>query len=170
MSDELARRLVPDRLWQIAEPLIPPHRLRPQGGGRSRADDRAVFTAITFVLISSSPWRSLPSVFGVTAPTAHRRFKEWAASGIWHRLHEQSALEFGDSEETAWTGALLESVEARTRQDHLLQAATGRAPDDGRRRDVTAGLGVSACSEAVPAAGTVVISLRSGAGQGELVK
>ncbi|MEV6235035.1 transposase, partial [Saccharopolyspora shandongensis] len=52
MVDELSRRLVPDELWALVEPLVPAHQVRPQGGGRSRVDDRAVFTAIVFVLTS----------------------------------------------------------------------------------------------------------------------
>lgn len=50
--DELPRRLVPDEFWALVEPLIPPGRMRPQGGGMSWVDDRAVFTAIVFVLTS----------------------------------------------------------------------------------------------------------------------
>jgi transposase len=66
--------LVPDALWEIVEPLIPRFVARPQGGGSAPADDRAVFTAIVFVLTSGCAWRHLPPSFGVTVPTAHRRF------------------------------------------------------------------------------------------------
>jgi transposase len=47
--DELSLRLVPDALWEIVEPLIPHFAARPQGGG-SAPVDRAVFTAIVYVL------------------------------------------------------------------------------------------------------------------------
>ncbi|WP_198284330.1 transposase [Saccharomonospora xinjiangensis] len=40
--------------------------MRPQGGGPRRVDDRAVFTAIVFVLTSVCAWRQLPSSFGVS--------------------------------------------------------------------------------------------------------
>src|SRR3954463_5015724 len=86
--DELARRLVPDELWALVEPLIPPAKTRPQGGGMSRVDDRAVFTAIVFVLTSGCAWRHLPPSFGVTVPTAHRRFTQWTQAGLWRRLHQ----------------------------------------------------------------------------------
>jgi transposase len=74
--DDLSRRLVPDELWTLAEPPIPAHRVRRQGGGPARVDDRAVFTASVFVLTSGCVWRLLPPSFGVTVPTAHRRFSE----------------------------------------------------------------------------------------------
>ncbi len=115
MSGELARRLVPDDLWQLLEPLIPLPRTRPQGGGRSRADNRAVFSAIAFVLTSNCPWRALPPVFGVKPPTVHRRFGEWAALGLWQRLYEKSVACYGEGPEVDWTRALAESVESRTR-------------------------------------------------------
>ncbi|WP_155756085.1 transposase, partial [Rhodococcus opacus] len=50
MVDELSLRLVPDALWEIVAPLIPRFVARPQGGGSAPADDRAVFTAIVYVL------------------------------------------------------------------------------------------------------------------------
>jgi len=76
--DELSLRLVPDALWEIAEPLIPRFAARPQGG--APVDDLAVFTAVVFVLTSGCAWRHLPPSFGVTVPTAHRRFTTWVRS------------------------------------------------------------------------------------------
>lgn len=52
-------RLVPDELWALVEPLIPMAPVRRQGGGIRRVDDRAVFTAIVFVLTSGCAWRDL---------------------------------------------------------------------------------------------------------------
>jgi transposase len=66
--DDLSRRLVPDELWTLAEPLIPGFDPRPQGGGTAPVDDRAVFTAIVFVLTSGCAWRYLPPSFGVKCP------------------------------------------------------------------------------------------------------
>ena len=78
--DDLSQRLVPDELWALAQPLLPGFVPRPQGGGTAGVDDRAVFTAIVFVLTSGCAWRHLPPSFGVTVPTAHRRFTEWTAA------------------------------------------------------------------------------------------
>ena len=80
--DVLSRRLVPDELWALVEPLIPGFGARPQGGGTAPVDDRAVFTAIVFVLTNGCSWRLLPPSFGVTVPTAHRRFSEWTKAGL----------------------------------------------------------------------------------------
>ncbi|WP_168801515.1 hypothetical protein [Glycomyces buryatensis] len=44
--DEFAKRLVPDGLWEIVEPLIPVAPKRVQGGGIARADLFAAFLAL----------------------------------------------------------------------------------------------------------------------------
>jgi transposase len=42
----------PDALWHLAQPLLPAHPERHQGGGRRRTDDRAMLAAIVYVLES----------------------------------------------------------------------------------------------------------------------
>ena len=56
----MGQTLVPDGLWGIVEPLIPPQVQRPQGGGTRYVEDRAVFTAIVYVLTTGCGWRHLP--------------------------------------------------------------------------------------------------------------
>jgi transposase len=60
VADSLSLRLVPDSLWEIVEPLIPEFVPRRQGGGTAPIDDRAVFTAIVFVLTTGCARRHLP--------------------------------------------------------------------------------------------------------------
>jgi transposase len=83
--------------------LIPAHAVRPQGGGRQRVDDRAVFTAIVFVVMTGCPWRHVLSEFGVSAPTVHRRFQEWTRAGVWRRM--QSVLAGADGAPAAGRAA-----------------------------------------------------------------
>jgi transposase len=113
--DELARRLVPDELWELVETLIPPVKPRPQGGGRSRVDDRAVFTAIVFVLTSGCAWRHLPPSFGVTVPTAHRRFTQWTQAGLWWRLHHAALDELNSQGLIDWSRAVVAGACIRMR-------------------------------------------------------
>ncbi len=74
MGERLGRELVPDGLWEIVEPLLPAQPERRQGGGTRYVDDRAVFTAVVYVLTTGCAWRHLPAEFGVSKATAHRRF------------------------------------------------------------------------------------------------
>ncbi|MET9588141.1 transposase [Streptomyces sp. NPDC006539] len=74
MGGDLSQRLVPDDLWAMVEPVLPSFRSRPQGGGTAPIDQRAVFTAVVYVLTSGCAWRYLPPTFGVSPATVHRRF------------------------------------------------------------------------------------------------
>lgn len=77
----LSVRLVPDELWEIVESLLPEFTARRQGGGTAPVGQRAVFTAVVYVLTSGCAWRMLPDQFGVSVPTAHRRFTIWIGRG-----------------------------------------------------------------------------------------
>ena len=116
MVDDLSRRLVPDELWALAEPLIPRFTPRPQGGGTASVDDRAVFTAIVFVLTSGCAWRYLPPSFGITVPTAHRRFTEWTKAGLWRRLHRAVLDELGSPGLIDWSRAVLDGASVRAKK------------------------------------------------------
>ncbi|MEU8346624.1 transposase [Spirillospora sp. NPDC048832] len=70
--------------------------------GTTPVDDRAVFTAIVYVLTSGCAWRHLPGEFGVSVPTAHRRFTTWTRAELWLRLHPCRA----GRARGAWAGGL----------------------------------------------------------------
>jgi transposase len=110
MAVDLARDLVPDELWKIAAPLIPPFRPRQQGGGTVPVADRKVFTAVVYVLTSGCAWRHLPPTFGTSPATAHRRFAAWTRAGLWRRLHRAVLDELGARGELDWTSAIPMSV------------------------------------------------------------
>lgn len=113
MMDPLSLRLVPDELWALVEPLIPPAKTRPQGGGRARVERRSVCTAIVFVLTSRCPWRELPRSFGVTVPTAHRTFVEWTEAGLWWQLGQAVLHQSGSTEMIDWSRAILDGAAVR---------------------------------------------------------
>ncbi|MEU0664154.1 transposase [Streptomyces lavendulocolor] len=52
--------MVPDGVWEIVEPLIPPSKVRPQDGGTQDTPDEPLFAAIVYVLVSGCAWRALP--------------------------------------------------------------------------------------------------------------
>ena len=116
VADQLSLRLVPDELWALAEPLIPEFRPRPQGGGTAPLDDRAVFTAIVFVLTSGCAWRHLPPSFGVSVPTAHRRFTAWTEAGLWPKLHRAVLDRLGAAGDIDWSAAILDAAAVRAKK------------------------------------------------------
>ena len=113
---ELSLRLVPDTFWEIVEPLVPQFDPRPQGGGTAPLDARAVFTAIVYVLTTGCAWRHLPAEFGVSVPTAHRRFIQWAKAGVFDRSHRAVLDRLGVAGELDWSAAILDAASVRAKK------------------------------------------------------
>ena len=120
----MSRRLVPDELWELVAPLIPPFTPRRQGGGTAPVDDRAVFTAIVYVLTSGCAWRLLPPSFGVSVPTAHRRFLAWTQAGLWRRLHRAVLDELGSRGLVDWSRTVVDAATVRAKKWATSSAAT----------------------------------------------
>lgn len=117
--DCLSLRLVPDELWELVEPLIPAFETRPQGGGTASLDARSVFTAIVYVLTSGCAWRDLPSSFGVSFQTAHRRFTQWTEAGLWRELHHVLLDELGSQGLLDWSRAIVDGASVRAKKGDL---------------------------------------------------
>ncbi|GAB2451211.1 hypothetical protein GCM10027262_75520 [Nocardia tengchongensis] len=126
MIDELSRRLVPD-LWELAEPLLLKFGLRKQGGGTAPADQRAVFTAVVYVLTSGCAWWLRPPSFGVTVPTAHRRFTMWTRAGLWRRLHRAVLDELGSQGLIDRSRAVIDAASVRAIRGRSGRAESGRS-------------------------------------------
>ena len=116
VAQRLGQTLVPDRLWEIVEPLIPPQRQRLQGGGTRYVDDRAVFTAIVYVLTAGCAWRHLPAEFGVSKAAAHRRFATWTQAGLWRRLHRAVLDRLGEQGMIDWSRAVVDAASVRAKK------------------------------------------------------
>ncbi|MEU7429775.1 transposase [Streptomyces sioyaensis] len=120
--------IVPDGLWEIAKPLIPPARVRPQGGGVANIDDEAVFAAIIYVLVSGCAWRALPPCFGASKSTVHRRFVIWSRAGGWGRLHQKVLQLLDEKGLVDLSRAVLDSAHVRAKKGANVQV---RAPWTG---------------------------------------
>jgi len=77
---------VSDGLWERIEPLLPPRPRHPLGCHRPRVSDRAALDAILFVLRTGCQWSALSQTRICSKSSAYRRFREWAASGVFERL------------------------------------------------------------------------------------
>jgi transposase len=112
--EDMIQTWAPDDLWQVAQPLIPVAAKRPQGGGKRRADDRAVLAAIAYMVQAGCSWRKLPAVFfGVSRPTVHRRFTEWTRHGLWEQIHHELLHRLQVAGGIDWTRAIVDSISVR---------------------------------------------------------
>jgi len=125
--------LLPDSLWLIIEPLLPPAAPRPKGG-RPRVPARAALTGILFVLRTGIPWEMLPAEMGCgSGVTCWRRLRDWQAAGVWDRLHRELLRRLQDADRIDWSRACADSssVAAKKgvrRPDRTQRTEAGQAP------------------------------------------
>ncbi|MBP2297033.1 transposase [Azospirillum rugosum] len=122
----MAAPLVPDALWAIIEPLIPPEPPKPKGG-RPRLDDRAALTGILFVLRTGIPWELLPVEMGCgSGMTCWRRLHEWHQAGVWERLHRVLLDRLGYANAINWDRAAVDSASVPAKRGARRPARTRR--------------------------------------------
>jgi transposase len=74
---------VSDELWDVFAPLLPEHKNTHRfGGGRPRVPDRQCADGIFFVLRTGCQWKALDKTDLCSGSTAHARFQEWEAAGV----------------------------------------------------------------------------------------
>ena len=95
---------ISEKLWAKIELLIPPyvnkHRF---GGGRPRVPDRQVMDAIFFVLRTGCQWNALNQTGICSSSTAHLRFQQWRAAGVFQKLWALSLEEYDELKGLDWT-------------------------------------------------------------------
>jgi transposase len=118
--------LVPDELWAIVAPLLPPEPPK-RKGGRPRVPDRAALTGIIFVLKSGSPWEMLPQELGCgSGMTCWRRLRDWQEAGVWHRLHQTLLDRLGEADRIDWSRASLDCASIPAKRGATSLARTRR--------------------------------------------
>jgi transposase len=85
---------IPEDLWVRIESLLPPRKLHPLGCHNPRVDDRKAMDAIFFVLRTGCQWNALNATGICSSSSAHRRFQEWAAAGVFQKLWALSLEEY----------------------------------------------------------------------------
>ena len=94
---------IPEDIWVAMQELLPVHRNTHRfGGGRPRKDDRVCMEAILFVLRTGCQWKALNATRFCPGSTAHDRFQEWVAAGVFQRLWEAGLLAYDDFKGLDW--------------------------------------------------------------------
>ena len=105
--------LLPDGLWAIVEPLLPPYTPSPKGG-RPPITHRQALTGILFVLKTGLPWEDLPSEMGCGSGMAcWRRLAAWQADGTWDRVHAALLDRLAGAGKLDWSKCAIDSSSVR---------------------------------------------------------
>lgn len=133
---------VPEELWALVAPLLPPEPPKPKGG-RPRIPDKTILAGILYRLRTGCQWKALPSQFG-SGSTCHRRFGEWVGSGLFEKIMG-AVLKFYDrAVGIAWDWTSLDGaiVKAPKGGDDTGPNPTDRAKSGTKRHVLTDERGV----------------------------
>jgi transposase len=96
---------VPDDVWSLFEPTLPP--VVWKGVGRKPKDNRAYLHALLYVLIAGIGWEFLPKSFP-SYKTVQRRLRRWLALGCFHTAWQQLAQRYVQLHGINWDQVLLD--------------------------------------------------------------
>jgi transposase len=111
----MAEMLVPDDLWKLIEPLLPPPKpRRKRYPGRRPLDRRKVLTGILFVLKSGIPWEMLPQEMGCgSGMSCWRYLKKWQKAGVWQKVHQVLLDRLRAADQIDFSRAVVDSSSVR---------------------------------------------------------
>lgn len=93
---------VSDELWSRIAPLIPPGKPHPLGCHNPRVPARAALDGILFVLRTGCQWEALNYTAFCKKSSAHRRFQEWVAAGVFAQFWEAALKEYDALQGIEW--------------------------------------------------------------------
>jgi len=101
-------REIPDDLWNLIEPILPPDK-PPGTNGRPRVPNRTVLNGILYVLRTGCQWKMIPRQYG-SGSTCHRRFQTWVRAGIFERIWRVCLKHYDDLRGIDWRFQSLDGV------------------------------------------------------------
>jgi putative transposase len=102
---------VSDALWAVLEPVLPrPVNRHWFGGGKPRIPDRQCAEAIFYVLRTGGQWQALDATELCRHSTAHDRFQEWVAAGVFRKLWKAGVEQFDDLKGRDWRGLSMDGA------------------------------------------------------------
>lgn len=101
---------LPDAIWEQMEPLLPPRKAHRLGGHNPRVPDRNAMNAIFFVLRTGAQWNCLKTTGICSSSSAHRRFQEWCAEGVFEQFWRLGLLSLDALDAIDWNWLSLDGA------------------------------------------------------------
>lgn len=109
----MAKPLLPDGLWAMIEPILPPHVPSPKGG-RPPIAHRQALTGILFVLKTGIQWEDLPAEMNCgCGMSCWRRLRDWQLDGTWDKIHAVLLERLDAAGRIDWSRAAIDSSSVR---------------------------------------------------------
>ena len=122
---------MPDWLWERIDPLLPARPAHPLGCHNPRVPDRDAMDAILLVLRTGMQWNALDSTGPCSSSSAHRRFQEWVAAGVFHEIWRQGLLRYDEVVGIDWEWLAADGAMTKAPLD---DPKTGPNPTDRAKR------------------------------------
>ena len=117
---------VPNHLWLLIEPLLPPD--KPRGTpGRPALPNRQVVDGILYVLRTGCQWKSLDKDWFGASSSLHARFQAWQRTGVWAKLFQLLLRHYDKVKHIQWRWQALDSKSVAA---PLGGEKTGKNPTD----------------------------------------
>ena len=101
-------REIPDDLWELIEPILPPDK-PPGTNGRPRVPNRTVLNGILYVLRTGCQWKMVPRQYS-SGSTCHLRFQTWVRAGVFKRIWRVCLKHYDDLQGIDWRFQSLDGV------------------------------------------------------------
>ena len=101
-------REVPDDLWNLIEPLLPP--VKPPGTpGRTPVPNRTVLNGILYILRTGCQWKMIPREYS-SKSTCHLRFQSWVRAGVFEQVWRVCLKHYDELRGIDWRFQLMDSA------------------------------------------------------------
>jgi putative transposase len=118
---------IPEPLWNRLVELLPPRPVHPRGCHNPRVDDRRAMDAIFFVLRTGCQWNALNATGIGSSSSAHRRFQEGTAAGVFVTLWARGLQEYDELKGLDWSWLAMDGAMTEA---PLGGERTGKNPTD----------------------------------------
>ena len=122
---DIQDRTLPERLYRLLEPLLPPLSPQPRGG-RPPLSNRRALGGILYRLKTGCQWKYIPTGFG-SGSAAHRRFQTWVDSGVFRKVYRRALKYYGKKKGFRLKWASIDSSSVKAPKGG---SETGKNPTD----------------------------------------